>query len=68
MSLPYADLLRIRQLDDSGFVLGAHIDGHSVERWEDLEYSLRYGKIWMGRWEAYDAYDADHSVHAMMDP
>jgi len=66
-SLPYADRFRIRQPGDAGFALGAHIDGGSVERWEDLQYSLCYEKIWAGRWEEYDPYNADHRVHAMMD-
>ncbi|RPA93302.1 DUF1479-domain-containing protein [Choiromyces venosus 120613-1] len=67
VSLPYADRFRIRQPGDAGFALGAHIDGGSVERWEDGEYSRCYQKIWTGEWEEYDAYDADHRVHAKMD-
>src|SRR5207237_7227344 len=67
VSLPYADRFRIRQPGDAGFALGAHIDGGSVERWEDPEYSRCYEKIWTGRWEEYDPYNADHRVHAKMD-
>ncbi|KAG0126342.1 hypothetical protein HOY82DRAFT_615318 [Tuber indicum] len=65
--LPYADRFRIRQPGDAGFALGAHIDGGSVERWEDPEYCRCYEKIWTGQWEEYDAYKADHRVHAKMD-
>ncbi|CUS12326.1 unnamed protein product [Tuber aestivum] len=62
VSLPYADRFRIRQPGDAGFALGAHIDGGSVERWEDPEYSRCYEKIWTGRWEEYDPYNADHRL------
>jgi len=31
VSLPYAGGFRIRQADDAGFALGAHIEGGSVE-------------------------------------
>ncbi|CAZ84668.1 unnamed protein product [Tuber melanosporum] len=65
--LPYADRFRIRQPGDAGFALGAHIDGGSVERWEDPEYCRCYEKIWTGQWEEYDAYKTDHRVHAKMD-
>ena len=57
----------IRQPDDTGFALGVHIEGGSVEGWEYLQYSLCPEMIWMGRWEEYDAYNADHRVHSMMD-
>ncbi|PWW80900.1 DUF1479-domain-containing protein [Tuber magnatum] len=67
VSLPYADRFRIRRPGDAGFALGAHIDGGSVERWEDPEYSRSYEKIWTGKWEEYDPYNADHRVSAKMD-
>jgi hypothetical protein len=65
--LSYADRLRIRQPGDAKFTLGPHIDGGSLERWEDPEYSRVYTKILEGNWEEYDAFDAKHRVKAKMD-
>ncbi|KAI9375756.1 hypothetical protein BJX61DRAFT_531345 [Aspergillus egyptiacus] len=65
--LSYADRLRIRQPGDSKFTLGPHIDGGSLERWEDPEYSRVYAKILQGKWEEYDPWDAKHRVSAKMD-
>lgn len=65
--LTYADRLRIRLPGDAGFALGAHVDGGSLERWEDPEYSAVYKKIFRGEWENYDAYDARHRITATMD-
>lgn len=65
--LTYADRLRIRLPGDAGFALGAHVDGGSLERWEDPEYNAVYKKILQGDWEKYDAYDARHRVNATMD-
>lgn len=58
--LVYADRLRIRQPGDAGFALGPHVDGGSVERWEPEGYGLGnvYDKIWQGRWEEYDPWEA----------
>jgi len=33
--MSYYDRLRIRKPGDSKFALGPHIDGGSLERWED---------------------------------
>ncbi|KAI4123466.1 MAG: hypothetical protein LQ341_007197 [Variospora aurantia] len=54
--LAYADRLRIRQPGDSSFALGPHIDGGSVERWEEHGYGLGgvYDHIFHGEWESYD--------------
>lgn len=65
--LSYADRLRIRNPGDSKFTLGPHIDGGSLERWEDPEYSRVYTKILEGKWEQYDPWDAKHRVAAKMD-
>ncbi|KAI4728711.1 DUF1479-domain-containing protein [Aureobasidium sp. EXF-10728] len=58
--LAYADRLRIRQPGDAGFALGPHVDGGSAERWEPEGYGLGdvYNKIWQGRWEKYDPWEA----------
>ncbi|KAL4792988.1 hypothetical protein BDV19DRAFT_380464 [Aspergillus venezuelensis] len=65
--LSYADRLRIRQPGDGKFTLGPHIDGGSLERWEDPEYSKVYAKILEGKWEEYDPWDVKHRVSANMD-
>ncbi|KAK6070682.1 hypothetical protein SCUP515_08291 [Seiridium cupressi] len=67
--LAYADRLRIRQPGDAKFALGPHIDGGSVERWEEHGYGLGgvYDKIFAGRWEAYDPWDASKRVPAVID-
>ncbi|PYI00075.1 DUF1479-domain-containing protein [Aspergillus ellipticus CBS 707.79] len=67
--LTYADRLRIRQPGDAGFALGAHVDGGSVERWEDNGYGLGniYQRIWEGRWEEYDPWEASCRVPAVAD-
>lgn len=63
----YADRLRIRLPGDSKFSLGPHIDGGSVERWEDREFSTVYRDILNGRWENYDAFDFTHRLNAISD-
>jgi Protein of unknown function (DUF1479) len=65
--LTYADRFRIRNPGDAKFALGPHTDGGSLERWEDPEYSSVYQKIFEGRWEEYDAFDAKHRIEAKMD-
>ncbi|KAL4925169.1 uncharacterized protein BDV17DRAFT_284146 [Aspergillus undulatus] len=65
--LSYADRLRIRQPGDGKFTLGPHIDGGSLERWEDPEYSKVYAKILEGKWEEYDPWDVKHRISANMD-
>ncbi|MCJ1382811.1 hypothetical protein MMC17_005924 [Xylographa soralifera] len=67
--LAYADRVRIRQPGDSGFALGPHIDGGSLERWEPEGYGLGgvYDKIWQGEWENYDPWEATSRVPAVSD-
>ncbi|CAM4985374.1 unnamed protein product, partial [Rotaria socialis] len=62
----YADRLRIRQPGDTEFALGPHVDGGSIERWEDYEYRSCYKSIFEGRWEENDFFDATHRVGAQM--
>nr|XP_031862959.1 uncharacterized protein CI109_001434 [Kwoniella shandongensis]KAA5530031.1 hypothetical protein CI109_001434 [Kwoniella shandongensis] len=54
--LTYADRLRIRHPGDSQFALGPHVDGGSVERWEDEMYRSVYKKVLRGEWEGFDAW------------
>ncbi|KAK9246404.1 hypothetical protein V1506DRAFT_535461 [Lipomyces tetrasporus] len=66
--LMYADRLRIRLPGDAQFTLGPHIDGGSIERWEDPEYAKVYDQIIRGDgWETYDAFDYAHRVDAVTD-
>ncbi|CAL8144552.1 unnamed protein product [Orchesella dallaii] len=67
MNLTYCDRLRIRKQGDSSFALAEHMDGGSVERWEDPEYRKCFQSILSGEWEKYDPYDATHRVNANMD-
>ncbi|KAL9112827.1 MAG: hypothetical protein Q9227_002904 [Pyrenula ochraceoflavens] len=68
--LAYADRLRIRLPGDAKFALGPHIDGGSLERWEDGSYRAVYRAILHqdgADWEAYDPFNAHHRIHANMD-
>jgi hypothetical protein len=67
--LAYADRLRIRQPGDAKFALGPHIDGGSVERWEEHGYGLGkvYDRIFEGNWVNYDPWDASTRVRAVVD-
>ncbi|KAG8904372.1 hypothetical protein FRC01_008753 [Tulasnella sp. 417] len=53
----YADRLRIRKPGDAKFALGPHIDGGSLERWEDGRYRNCYREILSGNWREHDAFD-----------
>lgn len=55
--LVYSDRLRIRNPGDAKFALGPHMDGGSIERWEDLNYRMVFDKILTGRWEEFDAWE-----------
>jgi hypothetical protein len=58
--LTYVDRLRIRRPGDACFALGPHVDGGSVERWEEEGYGKGqvYEKIFQGRWEEYDPWES----------
>jgi hypothetical protein len=61
--------LRIRQPGDSKFTLGPHIDGGSVERWEDDGFRSVFGNIFRGGngWALHDPYDATPRLSAKQD-
>lgn len=71
--ISYADRLRLRMPGDTQFALGPHIDGGSVERWEEGGYGLGgngkgvYSEIWKGNWEKYDPWDADARLGVVSD-
>lgn len=63
----YAERLRIREGGYKLFALKAHADGGSLEIWEDSEHSKCYKKIFEGKWEEFDAFDATHRGEANPD-
>ncbi|KAF2091222.1 DUF1479-domain-containing protein [Saccharata proteae CBS 121410] len=56
----YADRLRIRLPGDAKFALGPHVDGGSVERWDERGYGRGgvYDEVWKGNWEAFDPWES----------
>jgi hypothetical protein len=64
--LSYCDRLRIRHPGDSQFALGPHVDGGSVERWEDPMYRSAYGSILKGKWREHDSWDVGKSVPVLL--
>ncbi|KAF8331466.1 DUF1479-domain-containing protein [Cantharellus anzutake] len=65
--ISYFDRLRIRFPGDMTFALGPHIDGGSVERWEDNTYRKCFSRILSPNWKSHDAFDATHRIEAKMD-
>ncbi|KAF2656907.1 DUF1479-domain-containing protein [Lophiostoma macrostomum CBS 122681] len=65
----YADRLRMRLPGDAKFALGPHVDGGSVERWDERGYGLGgvYKDIWAGRWEAFDPWEASCRLRVVSD-
>ncbi|EMT70449.1 Putative protein ybiU [Fusarium odoratissimum] len=65
--LVYSDRLRIRNPGDAKFALGPHMDGGSIERWEDPTYRQVYEKILTGNWEEFDAWEMDKRADTVHD-
>ncbi|KAJ6259732.1 hypothetical protein Dda_5370 [Drechslerella dactyloides] len=65
--MSYVDRLRMRTPGDTSFALGPHIDGGSLERWEDPTYASCYTEILRGNWENYNPFDARNRIDANMD-
>ncbi|KAJ7108865.1 hypothetical protein C8R43DRAFT_905213 [Mycena crocata] len=67
--ISYFDRLRIRFPGDVKFALGPHVDGGSIERWEDSEYRSCFSKILEGgsAWRQHDPYNATPRLHAKQD-
>ncbi|KAG8960140.1 hypothetical protein FRC03_007005 [Tulasnella sp. 419] len=63
----YADRLRMRLPGDSKFALGPHIDGGSLERWEDPIYRSCYREVLQGRWQDLDIWDIGRRINATTD-
>ncbi|KAI0774861.1 DUF1479-domain-containing protein [Trametes elegans] len=67
--LSYFDRLRVRPPGPSMFMLGPHIDGGSIERWEDPGFRACFRHILAGgdAWRAYDPFDISPRLHAQQD-
>ncbi|KAF9031696.1 DUF1479-domain-containing protein [Hymenopellis radicata] len=67
--ISYFDRLRIRNPGDMQFNLGPHLDGGSLERWEDPTFRSFYGRILEGgsNWRLHDPFDAGKRVGSVQD-
>jgi len=67
--LSYFDRLRIRTPGDASFTLGPHIDGGSVERWEDPTFRRVFHRILQGGtgWKSHDPFDVSWRMNAKQD-
>ncbi|KAJ7656448.1 hypothetical protein DFH06DRAFT_471627 [Mycena polygramma] len=67
--ISYFDRLRIRFPGDAKFALGPHVDGGSIERWEDPTYRSCFQSILAGgsAWKDHNPFDAAPRVHAIQD-
>ncbi|KAF2751160.1 DUF1479-domain-containing protein [Sporormia fimetaria CBS 119925] len=65
----YADRLRIRLPGDSKFALGPHVDGGSIERWDERGYGRGgvYDDVWNGEWENFDPWEAACRLRVVSD-
>ncbi|KIK58621.1 hypothetical protein GYMLUDRAFT_45222 [Collybiopsis luxurians FD-317 M1] len=65
--ISYFDRLRIRKPGDMKFTLGPHIDGGSIERWEDPQYRSCWTRILRTNWREHDPFDVSPRVGANQD-
>ncbi|KAF2450823.1 DUF1479-domain-containing protein [Karstenula rhodostoma CBS 690.94] len=67
--ISYADRLRMRLPGDARFALGPHVDGGSVERWDENGYGRGkvYDAVWKGRWEAFDPWESSCRLNVVSD-
>jgi hypothetical protein len=67
--ISYFDRLRIRTPGDTSFTLGPHIDGGSIERWEDKAFRRVWSKVLEGgsKWKQHDPFDASPRLDANQD-
>jgi hypothetical protein len=65
--ISYYDRLRMRLPGDRSFSLGPHIDGGSIERWEDPGYRSCWSRILEGRWREHDPFDVSPRINAKQD-
>lgn len=69
MSTPisYFDRLRIRMPGDAQFALGPHVDGGSLERWEEPTFRNFYSSILNGNWREHNPFDVDKRTEVIAD-
>ncbi|TIB97393.1 DUF1479-domain-containing protein [Wallemia mellicola] len=65
--ISYYDRLRIRKPGDAQFALGPHIDGGSLERWEDPGYRSCWEHILNGNWKEHNPFDVSPRLDAQFD-
>ncbi|KAJ1311612.1 hypothetical protein OPQ81_010088 [Rhizoctonia solani] len=65
--LVYADRFRIRKPGIQYFSLGPHVDGGSIERWEDPGLRKCFQSILRGDWERHDPFDLTHRLEGNSD-
>ncbi|KAI0749829.1 DUF1479-domain-containing protein [Daedaleopsis nitida] len=62
--LMYADRFRIRHPGVQWDAHPPHVDGGSIERWEDSCFRNCFADILNGNWRAHDPYDLQNRIHA----
>ncbi|KZW03489.1 DUF1479-domain-containing protein [Exidia glandulosa HHB12029] len=65
--LTYADRFRIRKPGPKWAFHPPHVDGGSIERWEDPGFRQIYRDILSGEWAKHDAFDIDGRIVAQSD-
>ncbi|KAJ3490842.1 hypothetical protein NLI96_g1126 [Meripilus lineatus] len=62
--LSYADRFRMRHPGNQWTVHPPHVDGGSIERWEDKVFRTCFADILSGNWRQHDPYDLDGRINA----
>ncbi|RDB26364.1 Uncharacterized protein YbiU [Hypsizygus marmoreus] len=62
--LTYADRFRIRRPGVQWNVHPPHIDGGSIERWEDPIFRLCFSNVLSGNWRQHDPYELEGRLNA----
>jgi hypothetical protein len=62
--LTYADRFRIRHPGGHWDAHPPHVDGGSIERWEDKTFRVCFEDIFNGNWKKHDPYDITGRVNA----
>jgi len=62
--LTYADRFRIRKPGVQWDAHPPHIDGGSIERWEDVAFRTCFKEILDGQWREHNAYDLEGRINA----
>ncbi|TFK34927.1 DUF1479-domain-containing protein [Crucibulum laeve] len=64
VQLLYSDRIRIRSPGYEVKMLPAHVDGATIERWEDPKCRSIFEDIFAGRWHEHDPYEINARVGA----